>query len=144
MSAIVESILEIVRQRQRVTKAFCRIAQRCCDEAPIQPGSDQQPEQQPNRIESRGIGESRQAHQQPATHIGSLRAQSCYPAAETTTAENEIVETSCAAPCDTAEHETDSHVESHGQHRHHGIRHGSFSKKRSIAARLVGSLSVGA
>ena len=76
---VVEAPLEIVRQGEGVVQFLGGLAQSLRHQFPVQVGADEQARDHPARFEPGEIGETRQAHQQPAAHVRRLGAPAQSP-----------------------------------------------------------------
>ena len=143
--AVVEPALEVIRHRERVAELLGARPERRRDELPVEVGADDEPQDQPDRVQSRDVGEPRQPHQQPAAHVRRLGAQGRHPAAERAATENEVRKIRGPAVGDEAQHQADSHVDDDrpddGGHVGHASRCRPGARHFPLDQRLAHSIS---
>ena len=107
---VLKAMREKVRKRQGIMRNFGVYAQAGCDELPIQIGTEREADCNPAFRDARKKHGAGQAHQQPAAHVGSADGKSRHNAAETTAAQNVVVEVAGVSPGDKAQDHHQNHV----------------------------------
>ena len=74
-----KAIREVLRQGQRVVSRLREATETASHQNPVERRTESQTDTDPNLTETEGKNASGQTHQEPCTHIGSLRAHSRYP-----------------------------------------------------------------
>ena len=88
---IVETVFEELRQRNRVACGLGVLAQTLGNEQPVKVSADCQTNGDPACGNTGQVRRTRQAHQQPAGHIGRLCAQAGYPRAKLSAAQKILI-----------------------------------------------------
>ena len=87
-----ETMVEIIGQGQRIIVVLGMHAQPSRDDQPVQPGADHQANGDPGFAQPAGVNRPRQAHQQPAGHIGRPGGHSRDESPQPPPAEDVVVE----------------------------------------------------
>ncbi len=72
-------VLKILRYRDRILKAGCKITQPAGYDPPVEVRTDKKPDSDPGSLVAEQAGGTRQAHKQPRTHVRCLCTQRGYP-----------------------------------------------------------------
>ena len=88
---IVETVFEELRQRNRITCGFGVLAQTLCNEQPVKVSANSQTNGDPACGNTGQVRRTRQAHQQPAGHVGRLCAHGGYPRAKLSAAQKILI-----------------------------------------------------
>lgn len=118
LAVVFKAAGEIVRQRQGVVVGFGMHAQPSCHQLPVQVSADGQADGDPAFGDAGEEDGARQAHQQPAAHVGSAGGQRGHHAAQTAAAENIVIKVvGCPVGKQADQHHPENvHQEGH-QHR---------------------------
>ena len=89
-AVVFETAGEVIRQSQRITVVLGLYPQATGNEQPVEVGTGHQTDGNPAFRQTGHVDRARQAHQQPAAHVGGASGQSGYNAAQATATENVV------------------------------------------------------
>ncbi|SIJ40011.1 Uncharacterised protein [Mycobacteroides abscessus subsp. abscessus] len=98
MRAILEALFEEARDGDRITGGLREGAEPGRDELPVHPGADGETDRDPGFDEAREVDRARQAHEQPARHVGGAGAQRCDAGSQSASGEHVVVEAVLGLP----------------------------------------------
>ena len=130
-AVVLETVGEIVRQSQGVAVVLGLHTQTAGNEQPVEVGTDDQADGDPALGDASNEDGARQAHQQPAAHVGGTGGQRGNEAADATAAENvvgQVLGTQVGNKADQ-DHRGDIH--------HEGDQHGGTGCHGRMPSRLL-------